>query len=176
MNKQELIEKINNLSHTLIWDTPYINREIVINLIKQLDEPQKPVVQKFIADWYEENKDNLELNLYRAIDLVPSNYRDGELSKFEEWLVDEHTTPFQTLVNMHQFGYEIEKEKKYCVKLKGITGNSGFLKYYDDTDRWIMGTSTNFIKTRVYHTRKQIEEAGFGEVFNSPLFEVREVE
>ena len=41
----------------------------------------KPVVVKqFVADWYEEHKDNLEFNLYRAIDLVPSNYRDSELS------------------------------------------------------------------------------------------------
>lgn len=29
---------------------------------------------------------------------------------------------------------------------------------------------------RAHHTRKELEDAGFGEVFNSPLFEVEEVE
>ena len=86
--------------------------EIDKNLVhKGINEPQKPVVLQFVADWYEENKDDFETKLFRAIDLIPSDYEEGELSEFEEWLVDEHTAPFQTLVNMHQFGYEVKKKK-----------------------------------------------------------------
>lgn len=139
----------------------------------------KPVVVKqFVADWYEEHKDNLELNLYRAIDLVPSNYRDGEFSKFEEWLVDEHTTPFQTLVNMHQFGYEVEKtkEKRYIVRIKSIMKNYNCLNFDRDQGYWVFANDAHGYAYGVYHTKKELEDAGFGGVFDNPLFEIEEVE
>ena len=61
----------------------------------------KPVVSQCVADWYEKHKDNFETNLFRAINLIPTVYTEEELSEFQEWIVDEHTKPFQTLVNMH---------------------------------------------------------------------------
>lgn len=64
MNKQELIEEIDNLQYSLSWNIPRINKEIVLDLIEQLDEPQKPVVPQFVVDWYEEYKDNLEYNIW----------------------------------------------------------------------------------------------------------------
>nr|UWG75317.1 MAG: hypothetical protein [Bacteriophage sp.] len=39
-----------------------------------------------------------------------------------------------------------------------------------------MGEGTEYSYTKTAHTRKELEEAGFGDVFNSPLFEVKEVE
>lgn len=47
------------------------------------DVTQPVEVDKYVADWYEEHKDNFELNLFRAIDLIPEIYREGELSEFE---------------------------------------------------------------------------------------------
>lgn len=136
----------------------------------------KPVVPQFVADWYEEHKDDFETNLFRAVDLIPSDYEEGELSEFEEWLVNEHTAPFQTLVNMHQFGFEVEKEKRYRVKAKGVYHHSSVLKLDSITGKWFFGSEKYMFGSLEKHTRKELEEAGFGEVFNSPLFEVEEVE
>lgn len=147
------------------------------NKIRQ--ELNKPVVPQYVADWYEANKDDFETNLFRAVDLIPSDYEEGDLSEFEEWLIDEHTAPFQTLVNMHQFGYTVEKEKRYLVKMKGIEGHNSYLKYNKNLQHWYFGSLfiyVNDVDTRTYHTRKELEESGFGEAFNSPLFEVEEVE
>lgn len=132
------------------------------------DEPQKVQVPQFVADWYEENKDDFETNLFRAVDLIPSDYEEGDLSEFEEWLVDNHTEPFQTLVNMHQFGYDVKKERRYIVKMR-TTKQPLFYNSLEKRLFFSLGElATQF-------TFKQLEEAGFGEVFNSPLFEVVEV-
>ena len=132
-------------------------------------ERDKVTVPQFVADWYEANKDDFETNLFRAVDLIPSDYEEGDLSEFEEWLVDNHTEPFQTLVNMHQFGYVVKKERRYTVKMR-TTKQPLFYNSLEKRLFFSLGElATQF-------TFKQLEEAGFGEVFNSPLFEVEEVE
>lgn len=148
--------------------------EIDKNLVhRDINEPQKVTVPQFVADWYENHKDDFETCLFRSIDLIPSCYEEGELSDFEEWLVDEHTKPFQTLVNMHQFGYDIEKEKRYFVRLKHAGISNSLLKRTPRGEWWF---GINFDDESQAHTRKELEAAGFGEVFNSPLFEVEEVD
>jgi gp178 len=169
MNKQELIKKYEKEYET-IFGFPVIRLNLILEDLKQLDEPQKVTVPQFVADWYEEHKDDFETSLFCSIDLIPSCYEEGELSDFEEWLVDEHTKPFQTLVNMHQFGYEVEKEKRYEIKLKNtddylVKTNNNDYRFYN-----------NIYTSRRKHTRKEIEEAGFGWVFDCPGMEVEEVE
>lgn len=166
MNKQELIKKYEYMNRNLeMW----VCTSNVLEDLKQLDEPQKVTVPQFVADWYEENKDDFEIALFRCIDHIPSVYDEGDLNEFEEWIIDGETKPFQTLVNMHQFGYEVEKEKRYTVKMTATKQ----LLFYNAWDKKLFfsmgGLATKF-------TRKELEEAGFGEVFNSPLFEVEEVE
>ena len=132
-------------------------------------ERDKVTVPQFVADWYEANKDDFETNLFRAVDLIPSDYEEGDLSEFEEWLVDDHTEPFQTLVNMHQFGYEVKKERRYTVKMR-TTKQPLFYNSLEKRLFFSLG------KLATQFTFKQLEEAGFREVFDSPLFEVEEVE
>ena len=175
MNKQELIEKIKDLSYTLTWDTPRINREIVIDLIEQLDEPQKPVVPQFVADWYEEHKDDFEIALFRCIDHIPSVYDEGDLNEFEEWIIDGETKPFQTLVNMHQFGYTVEKEKRYLVKVIGMSKFYECLNFDTTENRWKFFDCDNTKTYRAHHTRKELEDADFGWVFDCPGIEIEEV-
>ena len=175
MNKQELIEKIDNLQYSLSWNIPRINKEIVLDLIEQLDEPQKVQVPQFVADWYEANKDDFEGNLFRCIDRMPDLFSGEELSDFEEWIVDGHTKPFQILVNMHQFGYTVEKEKRYFVRVKGVYFNNCLI-FEKRNKTWFFSSIYEIDHQRGHHTRKELEEAGFGDMFNSPLFEVEEVE
>lgn len=176
MNKQELIEEIDNLQYSLSWNIPRINKETVLDLIEQLDEPQKIIVPQFVADWYEEHKDDFEIALFRCIDHIPSVYDEGDLNEFEEWIIDGETKPFQTLVNMHQFGYTVEKEKRYLVKIKGVEEGYNYLNYRISLDSWFFSGESEPLDFRTKHTRKELEKAGFREVFNSPLFEVEEVE
>ena len=176
MNKQELIEKIKDLSYTLTWNIPRINREIVIDLIEQLDEPQKTIVPQFVADWYEENKDDFERNLFRSINTISSMYEDEELNEFEDWVIGAYTKPFQTLVNMHQFGYEVEKEKRYYVRFKFIEDSYSYLTLIKHLNAWTLTNISLDKKFRSEHTKKQLEDAGFGWVFDCPGIEIEEAE
>lgn len=134
-------------------------------------ELNKPVVKQSVADWYEENKDNLEFNIFDYV------YRFDQNAGFDfkDWFDDFNTKPIQTLVNMHQFGYEVE-EKRYLVKMKNIHSYSSTLKRDDITGEYFFGNEAQMCASLSTHTRKELEEEGFGEVFNSPLFEVEEVE
>lgn len=178
MNKQKLIEKYKLQLKDRNPFGELVSHDLIVSLflddLKQLDEPQKPVVPQFVADWYEENKDDFERNLFRSINTISSMYEDEELNEFEDWVIGAYTKPFQTLVNMHQFGYEVEKEKRYFVKIKGVV--CPYLNYDTINELWFYNQKNEGIYTKTQHTRKKLEEAGFGEVFNSPLFEVEEVE
>lgn len=150
--------------------------EIDKNLVhRDINRPQKPVVLQFVADWYEEYKDDFEGELFRCVDLITRDFEDGDLSEFEEWFIDGKTKPFQTLVNMHQFGYTVEKEKRYLVQMNVINKPS-YLNHDIVKKEWFFSIKHNGLTVLTHHTRDELENAGFGEVFNSPLFEVEEVE
>lgn len=171
MNLKQLLNK-----YTKLHNEEYsLNENHVLDDLLEFEKELVPEVPQYVADWYEENKDNLELNLYRAINSVLGNFRDCELSKFEKWLVDGHTTPFQTLVNMHQFGYVISENKKYLVRMIGIISGDNYLNYDSKNKKWYFDNSINSKDVRSYHTRKDLNESGFGDVFNSSLFDVKEV-
>ena len=125
MNKQELIDKLKKLltqpSEMEGYDFDYghdfgIRR--AISLVKQLDEqqpqmdePEKPVVPQFVADWYEEHKDNFEWNLYNfCVDFHERKLPDDLYEWFNK-LIDK---PMETLVMMHKFGYEVDDEVEEC--------------------------------------------------------------
>ena len=66
-------------------------------------------------------------------------------------------------------GYEVEEEKRYTVVMKETKQPL----YYNAMDKKLFfsmgGLATNF-------TQKQLEEAGFGWVFDCPGIEIEEVE
>ena len=122
MTKQELIDELKKLlempSEMEGYDFDYghdfgIRR--AISLAKRLDEqqpqmgkPEKPVVPQFVADWYEKSKDDLEYNLYKFC----IYFREHKLRvDLQLWFGDNDNKPIETLVMMHKFGYEVEKEK-----------------------------------------------------------------
>jgi hypothetical protein len=174
MNKQELIERIDKLPYVEgpIADTVTVNREWILKSIEQLDEPQKVTVPQFVADWYEKHKNDFEFAVFNYLYMFDKQ----DESDFKRWFRDSRTEPFQILVSMLQFGYEVEKEKRYLVKIKGIRTVNGCLKCDVDDANWFFSGPVECAPYRANHTRKELEEAGFGEVFDSPLFEVEEVE
>lgn len=177
MNKQELIKRIEVLPYTEghIADTITINRNWILGSIEQLDEPKKIVAPQFVADWYEENKDDFEGNLFRCAHNIPSTFDGAKLNEFERWFLNASIKPFQTLVNMHQFGYEVEEEKRYIVKIKNLDSDVRVLK---KRNRWYFGGDWDDARDTglKIHTRKELEEAGFGWVFDCQGIKIEEVE
>lgn len=167
MNKDKLIEKYEYLNHNYFRrvDTSEVLRDL-----KQLDEPKKVKVPQFVVDWYENHKDNLEYGIWEYI-----LYGDGQQnSKFYEWMNHANYKPLQTLVNMHQFGYEVEKEPRYTVKVKSTKCSTKSLMFSLLTGEWFFSV-TNYQGIRFKHTRKELEDAGFGWVFDCEGIEIEEV-
>lgn len=168
MNKQELIELIKGLKNIFGNKTKYIEKDLVIKLISKLDEPEKVVVPQFVAEHIEWTKEE-DFHLFGAMN------RENFDKKLEDW--------FYTDDNMELFarawldGYEeAEEETRYYVRLKSVDENYNYLNYIKHLDAWCLREIKTDKKFRTMHTRKQLEDGGFGEVFNSPLFEVEEVE
>lgn len=136
---------------------------------------EKPVVPQYVADWYEEHKDDFEIKLFQCICEAVENYDKNLANDFENWLMSEELEVIQTLVNMHQFGYEVEKGPRYTVRIKGIDGYSKYLNRDAKTQTWFFASKTELERFRAHHTRKELEANDFGWVFDCPGVEVKEV-
>lgn len=77
--------------------------------------------------------------------------------------------PLNKQMSLKLDGYTVEKEPKYTVKIKSV--NQYLVR---NTDEDFLGFLQSRLKSKF--TRKELEEAGLSDVFNSPLFEVEEVE
>lgn len=167
MNKQELIEKFEQFSgHS---SRCYIERNEILNLVKQLDEPEKVKVPQFVDDVIEgarEHSPELEDALHYAC--------SNGSQEFTEW--------YQKKSNRDLFarawldGYEVEKEKRYYVRFKWIEDSYSYLTLIKHLHAWTLKDITLDKKFRTAHTRKELEEAGFGWVFDCPGIEIEEVE
>lgn len=134
-------------------------------------ELNRPVVQQFVADWYEKHKNSLEFNIFDYV----YRFDQREESDFKKWFDDLNTDSFQTLVNMYQFGYEVEKEKRYKVVMPNVSSSGGVLTHIKHDDSWIWIDTLGTIVEGRTHTRKELEDAGFGWVFDCPGIEIEEV-
>lgn len=167
MTRQEAIEKLSTIGH------------ISVSYAEDLYDSffKKPVVPQYVADWYEGHKDEFEINLYREVCRSEENYERGGLTDFQKWLISGKVSPFSVLVYMHQFGYEVEKEPRYTVRIKGIKGDRGYLNCDRFSNTWSFeDDDTSLDRFRVTHTHKELEDADFGWVFDCPGVEVKEVE
>ena len=121
MNKQELIKNIyGHLSETegeevsIEFNNGYEQGcGYCIALIEQLDEPEKVVVPKFVAEWYESHKDDLEYSIYELV-LASESGWDDKKTDMRYWIQHAPFRPLDTLIKM-QYGYEVEKDQLYKV-------------------------------------------------------------
>lgn len=173
MNKQELIEKFEELleGHSPFHEpVPYTSMvELFLKELKQLDEPQKVVVPQFVAEYIEQKKDD-DYHLLGAMIEI----RSHKNKEIDEWFEFKEDDNMETFARAWLDGYKVEKEKRYLVKIKNLNALFCYLAHSDHVDYWSLTCSKmNGFSTK--HTRKELEDAGFGEVFDSPLFEVEEV-
>lgn len=164
MNKQELIEQIEGLKKLFGNKSEYVEIDTVIRLISELDKQQEVEIPIFVADFITEQK-KLGYTLSYSIDACMSD-------RVAEWYWDNSELFALSWVN----GYTVEKEKRYLVKMKGMDKEFTMLKLDKIRGSWYLGNDNEYSYTKTAHTHKELEEAGFGEVLNSPLFEVEEVE
>ena len=163
MNKQELIESISHLPSDCSGPRPMIDKLTTLELIKLLDETQEVEIPIFVAYFITEQK-KLGHTLSYSIDACMSD-------RVAEWYWDNSELFVRAWVN----GCHIEKEKRYLVKMKGMDKEFTMLKLDKIRGSWYLGNDNEYNYTKTAHTHKELEEAGFGEVLNSPLFEVEEV-
>lgn len=131
-------------------------------------ELNKPVVPQFVADWIEECK-NDDFHLFGAMEDISSNQK-----KLDYWFREDDN--MELFARAWLDGYEVEKEKRYIVKIKGISEDSDCLNYDSIDDEWYFASDIDGCNVRTHHTREQLEKAGFGWVFDCPGVEVWEVE
>lgn len=157
MNVKELIEKIEALPAENYKYRPYIDKKVVLALVRQLDEPQKVTIPQFVAVWIEECKAKGK-NLLRALLYTPE--------KVNSWVDDPDNQEIFALAWM--FGYTVENEKRYTVVMKETKQPL----YYNAVDKKLFfsmgGLATNF-------TQQQLEKLNFGWIFFCPGIEINEV-
>ena len=165
MNKQELIKRIEDLPYKEgpIADTITINRNWMLESIEQLAEPQKVTIPQFVADWIKRSKQE-KRNLRNALN------NGGE--KMRLWFLDQEN--YDLFGRAWLDGYEVEKEKRYLVKLKGVFKGYEYLNFKFGRV-WTFSNEEENEEYRTCHTKKELEKAGFGWVFDCQGVEVEEV-
>ena len=162
MKRDEAVQKLATVGH--------LSMAHAEDLYDSLFE--KPVVKQCVADWYEKHKYNLESDIYYLIRCWEDEERTSD---FYKWFDNSKNEAIKILVNMHQFGYEVEKEPRYTVRIKGRLGQ--YLgKYYLNNEE----LTPQFIRTQYSEgsnfTRTELEANGFGWVFDCEGIEIKEVE
>ena len=161
MNKQELIDKYEAAECVVNFVSGKTLLKSILRDLKQLDEPEKVKIPQFMAEYINLQKKN-NFHVYGAMRVIEDHYD----KKVPEWFYEQNSEKFCLAWIL---GYEVEKEKRYTVVMEAtkqpLYYNAGDKKLFFSTG----GLATNF-------TRKQLEDAGFGWVFDCEGVEVKESE
>ena len=148
MNKQEMIEKIKGekiLGGINSYGLGYNEAlDEAIYIVKQLDEPEKPVLNQAEAKWLEALKESFPKREHWLYHI--SRYGWGHQLEFNY-----HGDPFtlsykhcrgkgqdsirRRLVDAILYDYEVEKEKLYTVELPNPNGDTSFVLCKDDYNK-----------------------------------------
>ena len=172
MKVQRLIDKYKKLEG--VWDAEGAEfaRKIFLADLEQLDEPKPVKVPPFVADWIEVCKEHLTTSLYTAMN---PNFMKENNQSFDFILWIKKTSNQDLFARAWLDGYEVEKEKRYLVKMKDMSEENTYLTFrFGHT--WMLSNFEECEEFRLHHTRKQLEEAGLGWVFDCPGIEIEEVE
>ena len=175
MKVKRLIEKIENLNKLYGEGRNYVVMDAVLVLVEQLDEPEKVKIPQFVADWIKYCK-RTGVNLYNALDMGDLYFYNYANQKDDLKLKEF----FETDTNQDLFarawldGYEVEKEKRYLVKIKGVV--CPYLNHDTINELWFYNQKIEGAYTKTQHTRKELEDAGFGWIFSCEGIEIEEVE
>ncbi|GAB6719070.1 DUF1642 domain-containing protein [Streptococcus uberis] len=157
--------------------TGWVPSGFAINILDQLYQP-KPGVPQFVIDWVDDSREryyefdewfyysNQPLEVYKWLN--KKNKRQKELNALA----------LVTLIVNGPDAVTVEKEKLYQINDKRLNATFSCLGYDIEDRVWFWGNKKFFLKNkgvRLAHTRQQLIDAGFEEVFKNPNYEAPEV-
>lgn len=166
MNKQELIKKYVYMKRNL---ETWVSIPDILKDLKQLDEPQKVKIPKFVAERIE----YAQASDWDLEDVFLNIANELDTSEISEWFYTQGNMDVIALAWLD--GYEIEQEKRYAIRFKNIRKETNYLKYDRAVKNWYLGAEEFSKERKTYHTKKELESSGFDWVFNCPGIEVKEV-
>ena len=159
MNKQELIKHFEEMEYVSISQ---MGKKSFIDMIEQLDEHERVQIPQFVADYIEFQK-TYNFHVYGAMRTI----EDHNDKRVPNWFYEGNIEKFcLAWIN----GYEIEKEKRYMVSLRN---GQPLVKTPLGKDFYF---NQNIQAEICKVTRKELEQAGFGWVFDCSGIEIEEVE
>ena len=168
----DLIERMRELGHIY----SYQGAKILIREYEKLNKPEKVKIPQMVAEWLKKNdlreETKGEQSIFDAVDNLAHDSKNGYYSDVKRW-IDENGDLF---ARAWLDGYEVEKEKRYRVKMKGIDTNFNFLNRHRNENYWIFSSKDKNTLYQTHHTQKELEDAGFGWVFDCPGIKIEEVE
>lgn len=164
MNLKELIKKCESITEdeTNNGLTRGFHKAILDDL-KNLDEVAKVEIPQCAIDVIENAKEEGH-SLSKAMDIM------GKTKDFCDWI--DLPTNQELFARAWLDGYE---ETRYLVQIKNVRNGNDVLRYDESGNYWDFGSVNEYAFFRTQHTRKELEKAGFGEIFNNPLFVVNKV-
>lgn len=168
MKVKELIEKIEALPAEDYKYRPHIDKKMVLGLVRQLDEPQKVTIPQFVAEYIEQKKDD-DYHLLGAMDTIMTSRRKN----LYEWFYDDDN--IELFAQAWIFGYEVEEENWYRISMPKARNHKNHAQILCEKDGSIFWCG-EWYPFRTKFTRKQLEEANFGWVFDCEGIEIEEVE
>ena len=172
MNIQELIEQYKEYENALYDIGAKLACQSFLKDLEKLDEPGKVEVPQFVADWIEVCKEHLTTSLYTA---MTPNFMKEHNQSFDFILWIKKASNQDLFARAWLDGYEVEEEKRYLVKVKGNI-QENMLVYGEFAKRYFFTKSSSLYNVVSFHTRKELEEAGFGWVFSCEGIETEEAE
>ena len=171
VDENKCVENVVRLEYGQTLNVPnndiYITDDIVDKSKIKVTIPQS------VADWIRKCKTFKSFAVSLTFVLQPSVWEANGLSgECIEWLTDAENQ--DTFARAWLDGYEIEKEKRYLVKVKGVNGYGCYLNKGLSSKEYFFESKAEIGGCRTKHTRKELEEANFGWVFDCPGIEIEE--
>lgn len=163
VDENKCVENVVRLEYGQTLNVPNCNIYTKNNIIYELEKVKVP---QFVADWIEEARKTCK----DVADFFDFDFTNEEVGK---WFMQEQ--PFDLVARAWLDGYEVEKEKRYRVRFKGLDKDLEYLNFKHG-HVWVFSDNIENEEYRTAHTRKELEDANFGWVFDSPGVEVEEVE
>lgn len=152
MNKQELIKKYVYMKRNLeMW----VSIPDILEDLKQLDEPQKVKIPKFVAERIE----YAQASDWDLEDVFLNIANELDTSEISEWFYTQGNMDVIALAWLD--GYEIEQEKRYAIRFKNIRKETNYLKYDRVVKNWYLGAEEFSKERKTYHTKKRIRKFRF---------------
>ena len=158
MNKQELIKHFEEMEYVSISQ---MGKKSFIDMIEQLDELERVQIPQFVADYIEFQK-TYNFHVYGAMRTIEDHYDKRVPNWFYEGNIEKFCLAW---IN----GYTVE-EKRYLVSLRN---GQPLVKTPLGNDFYF---NQNILAEKYKATRKELEQAGFGWVFDCPEVEIEEAE